>query len=97
VHIGAEYLPLPWISVRVGARGQTEVFEPAGNPIAGEPVSTTVYSAGFGLAAAGLRWNVAYEYMLLQYQETFQTNVNINRDRRHAIVADVTYEIPWAR
>jgi hypothetical protein len=93
LHVGAEFTPLPWLAVRAGMRGQAEVFEPDGNPIIGDPVSTTVYSAGCGFLYAGIRWNLAYEYARVKYQDAWQTNVNLNSESRHAIVADVAYEL----
>jgi hypothetical protein len=93
LHVGAEYTPLPWLALRGGLRGQAEVFEPDGNPIIGDPVSTTVYSAGAGFLYAGIRWNVAYEYARVKYQDAWQTNVNLNSESRHSIVADVAYEL----
>lgn len=94
-HAGAEYTPKPWLALRVGIRGQAEVFEPEGNPIAGEPVTFSVYSAGFGLFHAGLRLNVAYEYSLMKYQDVWGSAVSKNSLKRNTIVADLSYELPW--
>jgi hypothetical protein len=90
-----EYDPHSWFVLRAGVRGQAEVFEPAGNPIVGEPVSYSIYSAGCGVSYSGVRLNVTYEYAQMKYQDAWQTNVNLNSERRHSIVADVVYEIPW--
>ena len=49
-HGGVEFKPSDWLTLRAGVRGQAEAFEPEGNPIVGEPVGSTVYSAGFGLS-----------------------------------------------
>ena len=94
-HAGAEYTPEPWLALRVGIRGQAEVFEPEGNPIAGEPVTFSVYSAGFGLFHAGVRLNVAYEYSLMKYQDVWGSAVSMNSLKRNTIVADLSYELPW--
>jgi hypothetical protein len=94
LHIGAEYAALPWLAVRAGVRGQAEVFEPEGNPIIGDPVSYSVYSAGCGFLFGGVHLNVTYEYAKMKYQDLWQTNVNLNSEIRHTIIADVAYEIP---
>jgi opacity protein-like surface antigen len=94
LHIGAEYAALPWLAVRAGVRGQAEVFEPEGNPLIGEPVSYTVYSVGGGFLFGGVHLNLTYEYANMKYQELWQTNVNLNNETRHTIIADVAYEIP---
>ncbi len=94
---GVEYVPAPWLMLRAGIRGQAEGFEPEGNPIEGEPVTYSVYSAGFGLLVQGFCLNVAYEYAPVKYQDIWQTNVNLNNRTRHGFVADVSYEIPWNR
>jgi len=86
---------MPWLLLRAGARGHAEVFEQTGNPIPGEPVSYSVSSVGCGVLVAGVRLNVAYEYAQMNYQDTWQTNVNFNSETRHSIIADVSYEIPW--
>ncbi len=94
IHTGVEYQPSAWLSLRAGLRGQAEVFEPEGNPIAGEPVSFSVYSAGCGFSYAGLRLNITYEYALVKYQDVWGSAISLNTDRRHSLVADVAYEMP---
>lgn len=71
------------------------MFEPVGNPLVGEPVSYSIYSAGCGFAYAGINLNLTYEYSLMKYQDMWQTNVNLNQETRHAIIADFKYTIPW--
>jgi hypothetical protein len=83
--------------VLAGIRGQAEVFESEGNPIGGEPVTYSIYSAGCGFSYAGFNLNLTYEYSLMKYQDMWQTNVNLNKETRHSIIADVRYEIPWNR
>jgi hypothetical protein len=93
--IGLEYRPDTWLSIRAGVRGQTEVFEPEGNPLPGDAVSTTVYTAGVGMTFAGFHVNVAYEYGQLKFQDVWGSAISLNTDNRSLVVADVAYEIPW--
>ncbi|MBX2992853.1 MAG: hypothetical protein KF749_17005 [Bacteroidetes bacterium] len=93
--VGAEYRASDWLTLRAGIRGQAEVFEPEGNPIAGEPVVYSVYSTGLGFAFGPARLNIAYEYGLMKYQDVWGSNVNLNSEGRHAISADVAYVFPW--
>lgn len=95
LHVGAAYQATPWLALRAGIRGQGEVFEQTGNPIVGDPVTYSVYSAGCGFAFAGVHLNVTYEYARMKYQDTWQTNVNLNSETRRSFIADVSYEIPW--
>ena len=95
IHVGAEYRASPWLALRGGIRGNAEVFEQTGNPIPGEPVSYSIYSTGAGFLFSGIRLNITYEYALMKYQDTWQTNVNLNSETHHGFVADVSYEIPW--
>jgi hypothetical protein len=83
--------------LRGGLRGDAEVFETEGNPIAGQPVTGTIFSAGFGVNLAGIRVNVAYENSNLKYEDIWASAVNKNRDRRYAIVADLSYQLPLLR
>ena len=94
LHLGAEYSPMTWLSLRVGVRGQSEVFEETGNPMPGEPVTYSVYSAGCGISLGNARLNLAYEYAPMKYQDMWQANVNLNNSTRHTIHADIVWEIP---
>ena len=94
-HVGAEYTPSSWLVIRAGVRGQAEVFQPEGNPIDGEPVSYSIYSAGCGLLLGPARLNITYEYALMKYQDVWASAISLNNDTRHTIVADVSYDIPW--
>jgi len=94
-HAGATYLPLTWLAVRAGYRAQSEVFEPEGNPLIGDPVKYSVYSLGFGLGYANIQLNLAYEYSLMKYQDRWATNVNLNNTTYQNIVASAIYKIPW--
>ena len=94
LHVGAAYEPSSWLVLRAGARGQSEVFEPTGNAIIGEPVSYSIYSAGCGLTFSGLRLNLTYEYSMMKYIEMWQTNININTEKRNNIIADIVIQFP---
>ncbi|MDZ7260774.1 MAG: hypothetical protein ONB05_01460 [candidate division KSB1 bacterium] len=93
--VGAEYLMAPWLALRGGMRGEAEVFQPEGNHIPGEPVTYVVYSAGIGVFFSGLRLNVTYENSLMKYQDIWASAISKNRERRHTIIAQLSYEIPW--
>jgi hypothetical protein len=97
LRMGVEYEPAPWLVVRSGLRGEADVFVPEGSPIEGEPVTFSVYTAGFGLGFAGIRWNMAYEYAGMKYQDIWGSSLSINRDSRHTIIADISITIPMSR
>jgi opacity protein-like surface antigen len=94
-HGGMEFRPSSWIALRGGIRTQAEVFEGEGNPLVGEPVSSTIYSAGVGLSFEGIHLNVAYEYGSMKYQDVWGSAISRNDENRHTVIADVTYELPW--
>ncbi|HDQ45917.1 MAG TPA: hypothetical protein ENN17_10550 [bacterium] len=91
---GVEYRIVPWLALRGGMRGEAEVFEPEGNHIPGEPAGCTVYSAGFGLFFSGLRLDITYENYSMNYQDIWATAVSKNSERRHALIAQLSCEIP---
>jgi len=93
--VGAEYMIAPWLALRGGMRGEAEVFQPEGNHIEGDPVTYTVYSAGFGVFFSNLRLNVTYENSLMKYQDIWSSAISKNSERRQAIVAQLSYQIPW--
>ncbi len=93
--IGVEYMAAPWLALRGGMRGEAEVFEPEGNQLIGEPVIYTVYSAGAGLFFSGARFNLAYEYALMKYEDTWASAISKNSEKRHTVVAQIAYEIPF--
>ena len=76
-------------------RGEAEVFQSEGNKLEGDPVTYTIYSAGFGVFYSGLRLNMAYEYSSMKYQDIWSSAISKNVDKRHTIIADLTYAIPW--
>ena len=81
--------------LRCGVREQIEVFQPKGNALTDEPVSTTVFSAGAGVKFENIVLDVAYEYAKLKYVDTWSSEVSINNETKHAISANISYEIPW--
>jgi len=81
--------------LRGGIRGQTEVFEPEGNSVEGEPVDYSIYSGGLGFLLEGMRLNLTYEYALMKYQDVWGSAISLNTERRHSIMADLSYEIPF--
>jgi len=93
-HGGLQYTPLQWLAIRGGIRGQAEVFQPEGNPIVGEPVAYTIYSAGVGFSYVGIHLNVTYEYGSLRYQDVWGSAISQNTDDQHTLVADLVYELP---
>jgi len=93
--VGAQYMMAPWLALRGGMRGEAEVFEPEGNHIEGEPLTYTVYSAGFGVFFSNLRLNVTYENSLMKYQDIWSSAISKNSERRQTIVAQLLYELPW--
>ncbi len=97
VRAGVEYGLTQWLMLRAGIRGEAEVFETEGNPIEGDPVTHTIYSGGAGISFANVRLNVTYENSNLRYEDIWGTAVSKNRNKRHTIVADISYTIPWLR
>jgi hypothetical protein len=97
LRVGIEYRLAPWLALRGGMRGESEVFEPEGNHIEGEPVTFTIYSAGVGIIFSGIRLNVAYENSLMKYQDIWGSAISKNSDRAHTIIANISYEIPLMR
>ena len=92
--IGTEYQISSWLVLRGGIRGEADVFIPEGSPITDEPVSYSVYSAGFGVNFYGFRWNIAYENAHMKYNEIWGSALSRNWDRRHVMVTDISFTIP---
>jgi opacity protein-like surface antigen len=93
--VGLEYQAGPWLTLRGGMRGEAEVFQAEGSYIEKEPVTYTVYSAGYGVTYLGLRFNMTYEYSLMKYQDIWSTAISKNNEWKHTLMAQLTYEIPW--
>ena len=92
--IGTEYEVSPWLMLRGGIRGEADVFIPEGSPITDEPVNYRIYSAGFGLNLYSVRWNLTYENAHVKYNEIWGSAISRNWDRRHVLVADISFTIP---
>ena len=88
-------MPAPWLAIRAGVRQQAEVFEPAGNPVPGDPVRYTVFSFGGGTVVENFHINMVYEFSDIRYDDAWADAVSINTRQPRTFVADVTYEIPW--
>jgi hypothetical protein len=97
LRVGIEYGIAPWLAIRGGMRGDSAVFEPEGNHLAGEPVAYTVYSAGVGIAFSGIRLNIAYENSMMKYNDIWGSAISKNSGRVQTIIAGLTYELPFRR
>lgn len=94
-HVGAEFRPNGWLSVRAGVHDFSEVYEPLSDAIRGEPVSYAVYSAGLGISFANAHLNVAYEYYDMKFVDTWSNAASVNNEFRNSLVAGISYDIPW--
>lgn len=94
-HVGAEFIPLPWLALRAGVREQAEVFEPEGASLEGEPVSYAIYSVGAGVKIAGAHLDIAYEYSKMKYTDTWADAISMNSETCRNIIAEFSYDIPW--
>lgn len=94
-HVGAEYVPAAWLTLRGGLRAQAEIFQPEGDPIDGSPVSYTIYSAGAGIMIGAMHVDLTYEYGLMKYDDVWSSEVSRNRESFNTFSADVIYEIPF--
>jgi hypothetical protein len=95
LRFGVEYRPWHWLTLRAGMADQAEVYQPEGNPLVGDPVEYSVYSAGAGLTFGGLRIDLAYLFADASYTDMFQNNVNLNTDRRQTAALNISYLLPW--
>lgn len=95
--VGAEYMIAPWLALRGGMRGEAEVYQSEGSYIVDEPVTFTVYSAGVGVSFSSAHLNVTYETSLMKYQDIWASAISRNSHRRHTVIAQLSYEIPWMR
>lgn len=99
LHLGAEYSPLEWLTIRGGYSDMAEVYEQEGNPFTGDPVYSTVISAGVGFNWQNLKLNLTYEYMNLKYNDLLQDAVYLNSSKNSFISAEIAYNInlPWVK
>jgi len=93
MHVGLRYVPAPWLSLRAGVREQAAVFQEDGAPIGDEPIGYTIYSAGLGISFEAFRFDLAYEYAHMKYQDLYSTNVNLNSQVTNSVVAGISYEL----
>jgi opacity protein-like surface antigen len=91
---GVEYMPVNWLVLRAGVRDNSEVFEQEGNPFAGDPVSSTIISAGCGIHYSGLTLNLTYEYGNVKFNDMLQDCVILNKSKGQNIIAEISYNIP---
>lgn len=87
---GAEYRPLKWLALRMGYRDDLQVFAPEGTGLLNDPARGSVYSGGVGISLGRFGFDVAYEYSLLKYDETWMTNVNYTKVERNAIILETS-------
>src|ERR1035437_278428 len=99
LHIGAEYSPLDWLTIRGGYSDKAEVFEQEGNPFQGDPVYTTVISGGLGFSYQNLKLNLTYEYFNVKYDDLLQDAVFLNNAKNNYFAAEISYNIslPWSQ
>jgi hypothetical protein len=99
LHIGAEYAPLDWLTIRGGYSDKAEVFEQEGNPFQGDPVYSNVISGGLGLTYENLKLNLTYEYSNVKYDDLLQQAVFLNNSKNNYIVAEIVYNLylPWSK
>jgi hypothetical protein len=93
--VGAEFAAYDWLTLRGGAYEDFEVYEPTANAIRGEAPKHTVYTLGCGLSFENVRLNIAYEYGVMKYTDTWSNAASVNMEMRSNIGADISYELPW--
>jgi len=93
LRVGVEVAPTAWLRLRGGLRGEAEVFVPEGAPITDDAVSCEVYSAGLGIVQARFRFDLAYEYAHLKYQDAWASALSRNSTVRHALAASLTVRL----
>jgi hypothetical protein len=94
-HAGVEVAPAPWLVLRAGVHEYADGFQSEGNPLEGDPVSGTVYAAGFGLNFQNIRFNLAYEFSNIKYQDMWANAVSLNGTASDALTADISYDLPF--
>lgn len=93
--VGAQYELTPWLALRAGMRGESDVFVADGSPIADDAVSWRVYSVGIGVEYAGVRINAAFESAEVNYQDLWGSAISDNTDARHAFMTEISYTLPF--
>jgi hypothetical protein len=99
LHIGAEFVPLDWLTLRCGYSDKAEVFEEEGNPFLGDPVYTTIISGGLGFSWENFKLNITYEYFNVKYDDLLQDAVFLNSAKNSFLTAEITYNLnlPWSK
>jgi long-subunit fatty acid transport protein len=93
--VGAEYTAADWLTLRGGAYEDAEAYEPTANALRGEAPKHTMYTLGVGIGCEGIHLNVAYEYGVMRYTDTWSNAASVNTEMRSNIVADISYELPF--
>ncbi|MFZ4620038.1 MAG: hypothetical protein ACOYNS_05745 [Bacteroidota bacterium] len=91
--VGAEYRPWKVLSLRTGYYERSQVFAAEGSAIVGEAVKSSAYTFGAGTTLMGVMLDVAYEYSSLRYQDLWQSNVNVNGQYRHRLMAEIGFRL----
>ncbi len=94
---GVDFQAAPWLALRVGLRNETEVFEPEGNHLPGEPVAYSLYCAGIGISYGGVRVDLACESGVSKYQDIWSSAISKNRQRMWELLGQVSYAFSWGR
>lgn len=92
--VGTSYELASWLTLSGGIRGEAETFVPDGSAFVDDPVTYRVYSAGLGVHWMGVRWDVAYEYSDMVYQDIWGSAISDNSDVRHTVLTSISYTIP---
>jgi hypothetical protein len=95
LHIGAEFAPLDWLTIRCGYSDKAEVFEEEGNPFLGDPVYSTIISGGLGFSWENLKLNITYEYFNVKYDDLLQDAVFLNSAKNSYLTAEIAYNLSW--
>jgi hypothetical protein len=99
LHIGAEFVPLDWLTIRGGYSDKAEVFEQEGNPFLGDPVYTTIISGGLGFGWQNVKLNITYEYFNIKYDDLLADAIFLNNSKNNYLTAEIIYNInmPWSK
>jgi len=89
--LGAEYQWQNWLAFRGGYREVPLSYAPEGVAIIGDPIVQAVYTAGIGVRVYGVDLDVAYEYGRIEYQDSWQSNVNKNVLNQNSVTMQLGY------
>lgn len=89
---GIEYRPSDWLALRAGYRENVQTFIAAGAALFDDPVRGSVYTVGCGFRYNGITADIAYEYMLTEYSDAWESNINYNTFQTHSISVDLGYQ-----